>query len=188
MCSSTTRIPLPEGSGRRELQPVDHRLGLWRRRPSPEHGKHGRPVRRRIPESPEQHGLLYGTVRHVGLERHTWLQIGMSVDPQDGAGPCLEYPNMAWDVRTGELVVTGGYTLVDGGEYPNHQAWRFKFTDSMSGTWSKDKSPFYSCAWRASPGAAMAVDVTDSSGAKVFFGGFQNFPQTVAVGNTTFCE
>ena len=118
----------------------------------------------------------------------TWLPIRMSVDPLDGEGPCLEYPNMAWDVRAGNLVVSGGYTLVDGGEIPNHQSWRFKFTDSTSGTWSKDESAFNSCAWRASPGAAMAVDVTQSSGAKVFFGGFQNFPQTVAVGNTTFCD
>jgi len=116
----------------------------------------------------------------------TWLSISMAVDPPDGAGPCLEYPNMAWDVRTGGLLVTGGYTLVDGGEYPNHEAWLFKFTDSTSGTWSKATGDFSSCASNVSPGAAMAFDLP--SGAKVFFGGFQNFPQTVAVGNTTYCD
>ena len=116
----------------------------------------------------------------------TWLAIGMTADPSIGAGPCLEYPNIVWDVRAGGLLVTGGYTLVDGREYPNQEVWRFSFTSPTSGTWSKATEAIYSCAYRVSPGAAMAFDLP--SGAKIFFGGFQNFPQTVAVGNTTYCD
>jgi len=113
----------------------------------------------------------------------TWQSISMT-----GGGPCLEYPNMAWDSHNGggDLIVTGGYTIVNGGERPNNEVWHFKFSTATAGTWSKDTGAFSYCASTVSPGAAMAFDVP--SGAKVFFGGFQNFPQTVAVGNTTFCD
>lgn len=111
----------------------------------------------------------------------TWQSISMS-----GGGPCLEMPSMVWSPGSDDLIVSGGYTLVDGGERPNHEVWHFKFNTATSGTWSKDTGSLAYCASTVSPGAVMAFDVP--TGAKVFFGGFQNFPHTVAVGNTTFCD
>jgi len=115
----------------------------------------------------------------------TWLSISMAVDPSAGAGPCLENPNMVWDASTGDLLVTGGFALINGREIPNQDAWRFKFSTATSGKWSKDVGEFWYCASAVRPGAAMAFDA--SSGAKVFFGGFAKFPQTVAVADTTYC-
>jgi len=111
----------------------------------------------------------------------TWQSISMS-----GGGPCLEGHSMAWNPGSRDLIVTGGYTVVNGGDRPNNDVWHFTFSTATSGTWSKDTGALSYCASTVSPGAVMAFDVP--SRAKVFFGGFQNFPQTVAVGNTTFCD
>jgi hypothetical protein len=94
--------------------------------------------------------------------------------------------SMMWNPRSGDLIVTGGFTVVDSYERPNRDVWHFKFNGPTSGTWSKDTGPFSYCASTVSAGAVMAFDVP--SGAKVFFGGFQDFPHTVAVANTTFCD
>ena len=87
----------------------------------PRAGQYGRRVRRCIPENRKQRGVLHGAVRHVGLERCHLAGDRHDSRAVDCAGPCLEYPNMVWDVRAGGLLVTGGYTLVDGREYPNQR-------------------------------------------------------------------